>query len=125
MTKKETLAKKISKYKTKLTKLQEELTNIENDNEHHGNEYSTDIQNKLENWAKSFTDIKQKETNNGNSKTWIPVTQALPETDEIVAVTAVTKKGIKSWNRAYYDGTTWHGSGSMAGVTAWMKITPY
>ena len=59
------------------------------------------------------------------NKGWIPVSVALPEDDKIVAVTAVTKKGVRSWNRAFYDGATWHGSGSMAGAVAWMEIEPW
>lgn len=53
---------------------------------------------------------------------WIPVTERLPETDEMMLVSCRTKKGTASVNRAYYDGTSWHGSGSMSGVTAWMPL---
>lgn len=57
---------------------------------------------------------------------WIPVEERLPETDEFVLVSCRTKKGIGSVNRAYYSGGFWHGSGSMAGVVAWMPLPePY
>ena len=54
--------------------------------------------------------------------TWISVEERMPENDEIVAIRCVTKKGAVSWNRAYWDGNFWHGSGSFAGVTHWMAI---
>ena len=56
------------------------------------------------------------------SMQWIPVTEMLPEDEEIYAVRCVLKSGKVSWNRAWYDGMTWHGSGSFAQVTHWMKI---
>lgn len=60
--------------------------------------------------------------NNG----WIPVEERLPEDERMVLVTCQTKKGIRSTNRAYYDGTFWHGSGSMSSVTAWQPLPePY
>ena len=49
---------------------------------------------------------------------WIPVEERLPEDERMVLVTCQTKKGIRSTNRAYYDGAFWHGSGSMSSVTA-------
>ena len=60
--------------------------------------------------------------NNG----WIPVEERLPEDERMVLVTCQTKKGIRSTNRAYYDGAFWHGSGSMSSVTAWQPLPdPY
>ena len=57
---------------------------------------------------------------------WIPVEERLPEDERMVLVTCQTKKGIRSTNRAYYDGKFWHGSGSMSGVTAWQPLPePY
>lgn len=57
---------------------------------------------------------------------WIPVTERLPETDEMCLVTAKTQKGVQNVNRAYYMNGFWHGSGSMANVTAWMPLPdPY
>lgn len=57
---------------------------------------------------------------------WIPVDERLPEDERMVLVTCQTKKGIRSTNRAYYDGMFWHGSGSMSGVTAWQPLPePY
>lgn len=60
------------------------------------------------------------------SSGWIPVTVRLPETDEMMLVSCRSKKGVSSVNRAYYANGTWHGSGSMSGVTAWMPLPePY
>lgn len=57
---------------------------------------------------------------------WIPVGERLPEDDNMVLVTCQTKKGTRNVNRAYCDGTFWHGSGSMSGVIAWMPLPkPY
>ncbi len=58
---------------------------------------------------------------------WVPVEVRLPEENEMVLVTAKTKKGVSSVNRAYMDERGfWHGSGSMANVTAWMELPhPY
>lgn len=53
---------------------------------------------------------------------WIPVTIRVPETDEMMLVSCRSKKGVSSVNRAYYADGTWHGSGSMSGVTAWMPL---
>lgn len=56
---------------------------------------------------------------------WIPVEDGLPEDESIMLVTCQNKTGNKSVNRAYYDGF-WHGTGSMAGVVAWMPLPePY
>ena len=53
---------------------------------------------------------------------WISANE-LPETGEMVLVTCKSQKGIKSVNRAYCDSNGfWHGSGSMAGVIAWMPM---
>lgn len=57
---------------------------------------------------------------------WIPVSERLPETDEMMLVSCRTKKGTSSVNRAYYSDGYWHGSGSMSGVIAWMPLPePY
>lgn len=57
---------------------------------------------------------------------WIPEKERLPENDEMVLVTCITKKGVRSVNRAYYSSGFWHGSGSMSGVIAWMPLPePY
>ena len=57
---------------------------------------------------------------------WTPCDKGLPEVGEMVLVTCVTKKGVASVNRAYYLNGSWHGSGSMSGVVAWMPLPePY
>ena len=57
---------------------------------------------------------------------WIPCSERLPETDDIMLVTCKPKKGSPNVNRAYYMDGTWHGSGSMSNVTAWMPLPePY
>ena len=57
---------------------------------------------------------------------WIPVTERLPEDEEMKLVTCRTKKGILNVNRAYYMDGAWHGSGTMSGVIAWMELPePY
>lgn len=57
---------------------------------------------------------------------WIPVKERLPEEEKLVLVTCQAKTGNVSVNRAYYANSFWHGSGSMAGVTAWMPLPePY
>lgn len=57
---------------------------------------------------------------------WIPVTERLPENDEMVLVSCQTTKGVKNVNRAYYMNGSWHGSGSMSGVKAWQPLPdPY
>lgn len=66
------------------------------------------------------------DTNVPSKNGWIPVSEKLPEDERMVLVTCQTKKGIRSTNRAYYDGKFWHGSGSMSGVTAWQPLPePY
>lgn len=57
---------------------------------------------------------------------WIPVSERLPETDDLMLVSCRTKKGVNSVNRAYCSNGAWHGSGSMSGVVAWMPLPePY
>lgn len=57
---------------------------------------------------------------------WIPCSDQLPETEEMVLVSCETKKGYKSVNRAYHSNGFWHGSGSMSGVVAWQPLPdPY
>ncbi len=69
-----------------------------------------------------YLSSKKKNSNDG----WIPVEERLPEDERMVLVTCQTKKGIRSTNRAYYDGAFWHGSGSMSSVTAWQPLPePY
>lgn len=53
---------------------------------------------------------------------WISVNKRLPEDDERVLVVCRTKKGVQTVNLAYYWNGTWHGQGSMAGVTHWMPL---
>lgn len=57
---------------------------------------------------------------------WVPVDNCLPDTEEMMLVSCLTKKGVGNVNRAYYSGGLWHGSGSMSGVVAWMPLPePY
>lgn len=57
---------------------------------------------------------------------WIPVSERMPEDDQMVLVSCKTLKGIRSVNRAYHMNGCWHGSGSMSGVVAWMPLPePY
>lgn len=61
-----------------------------------------------------------------NDMKWIPVTEQLPDDEELKLVSCRTKKGVRSVNRAYFHGGYWHGNGSMAGVEAWMEMPdPY
>lgn len=53
---------------------------------------------------------------------WIPVTERLPESDDMMLVTARPKKGEPNVNRAFYMAGSWHGSGSMSNVVAWMPL---
>lgn len=55
---------------------------------------------------------------------WISVDERLPEDDHRVLVACRTKKGVQAVNLAYYWNGTWHGQGSMAGVTHWMPLPP-
>lgn len=58
--------------------------------------------------------------------TWIPCSERLPDTDRMVLVTAQPKTAPANVNRAYHTESGWHGSGSMANVTAWMELPePY
>ncbi len=76
-------------------------------------------------WAKEIIRSHMDEVPDNNAG-WIPVSERLPEDERMVLVTCQTKKGIRSTNRAYYDGKFWHGSGSMSGVTAWQPLPkPY
>lgn len=61
----------------------------------------------------------------GQARSWIDVSRALPTTDERVLVVSRTKKGIQSINLAYYSNGVWHGQGSMAGVTHWMFLPAF
>ena len=63
-----------------------------------------------------------KELKQDQRKKWISVADRMPENDDIMAIRCVTKKGAVTWNRAWYDGQFWHGSGSFAEVTHWMPI---
>lgn len=57
---------------------------------------------------------------------WIPVSEDLPPEEEVVLVSCKSKRGVRSVNRAYHYDGFWHGSGSMAGVEAWMTLPePY
>lgn len=62
------------------------------------------------------------EASSQTSGQWISVNQGLPELDKRVMVVCETKKGDRNINLAYWDGTAWHGNGSMAGVTHWMEF---
>ena len=74
---------------------------------------------KLENFIKALHSAEK-------TGKWIPCSERLPEDDSMKLVTAQPKKGEPSVNRAYYAGGLWHGSGSMAAVTAWMDLPdPY
>ena len=57
MTKAERLTRLLEGYKAKLTELQEELQDIEDDNACHGNEYRMSILNKLNNWSVSVLEL--------------------------------------------------------------------
>lgn len=53
---------------------------------------------------------------------WVKVNERLPDEEKIVLVVTKTKNGVRNINRAYHSNGTWHGSGSMAGVTHWMRM---
>lgn len=62
----------------------------------------------------------------GDASRWVSCDEQLPETDEMMLVTAQPKKGAPNVNRAYYMDGAWHGSGSMSNVIAWMPLPdPY
>lgn len=50
--------------------------------------------------------------------------ERVPNDMSLKIVVCRTKKGILTWNRAYYDGRFWVGSGSMSGVIAWASFSP-
>ena len=52
---------------------------------------------------------------------WIPASDP-PKDDKMQLVACRSKNGAYSVNRAYYDGQSWHGSGSMANVTHYMPL---
>lgn len=57
---------------------------------------------------------------------WIPVTEDIPDNEDMCLVSCKTQKGVRSVNRAYYSNGSWHGSGSMSGVEAWRPLPePY
>lgn len=60
-------------------------------------------------------------TNDG----WILASEQLPTDDEVKLVTCQTKKGVRTWNRAYYSNGSWSGSGSMSNVIAWKDMKMY
>lgn len=49
--------------------------------------------------------------------------ERLPADEELKIVICKTQKGFVSWNRAYYDGHWWHGSGSLSNVIAWASFS--
>ena len=61
-------------------------------------------------------------TDNNVGHKWIPVTERLPDTEDRVLVCCKTKKGLQTINMAYLFNGTWHGQGSMSGVTHWMPL---
>ena len=50
---------------------------------------------------------------------WISVEDELPKDDTKHMVCVQAKTGRQSINMAWFDGTFWHGTGTMAGVTHW------
>lgn len=55
---------------------------------------------------------------------WISADKQVPEANDNIKylVCCQTVKGIRSVNMAWYDGSHWHGMGSMSGVTHWMTL---
>lgn len=53
---------------------------------------------------------------------WNAFPDIAPGTDEMMLVICKTKAGVYSWNRAWFDGHYWHGSGSMSNVIAGAPI---
>lgn len=87
------------------------------------NAYSQGYEDGTDNFYNAVVYIIRKYMENDG---WIPVEERLPEDDDMVLVTCQTKKGVRSVNRAYYDGIFWHGIGSMSGVVAWRPLPePY
>lgn len=65
---------------------------------------------------------------------WIPISERLPETDDMVLVTVQPKKSGPYVTRAFYvndagyldDAGAWHGMWNMDNITAWMPMPePY
>ena len=65
---------------------------------------------------------------------WIPVSERLPDNDDMVLVTVQPKKSGPYVTRAFYvddagyldDAGAWHGTWNMANITAWMPMPkPY
>lgn len=50
------------------------------------------------------------------------INDRLPEEGVRVLVCCRTLKGVQNINLAYYANGSWHGQGSMAGVTHWMPL---
>lgn len=60
-----------------------------------------------------------------NQSMWIPVTERLPETEDHVLVTSITKAGQRNVYLAYYMHKSWHGQ-MRTPVIAWMPLPiPY
>ena len=53
---------------------------------------------------------------------WFKYPDNEPTDDTLKLVITKTKAGTYGWNRAWYDGKYWHGSGSMSGVLAWADL---
>lgn len=55
---------------------------------------------------------------------WISTADRLPTPDYSLKhiVCCQTKAGHRSINLAWFDGQSWHGTGSMANVTHWMPL---
>lgn len=57
---------------------------------------------------------------------WIPVTNALPETDDRVIVSVIKiRTGKIDWYKARYQDGEWKGVGSASEVLAWKNVRPY
>ena len=60
-----------------------------------------------------------------NEPAWIPASERLPETEDHVFVTCITKTGRRNVYLAYYMHGSWHGQ-MRTPVIAWMPLpTPY
>ena len=53
---------------------------------------------------------------------WHNAYDDLPKDDSPKIVITLAKSGNVSWNRAYWDGLCWHGSGSMSNVRFWADV---